>query len=321
MRRPINFLNNLVSGIALGAVGVCLAIWVGIALYKVEWAFDLVLLATKHSPFPLDGISVQLANDAVQDSSQVAVGVVAAVLCIMAIQSMRFARLSMRPINESHDGRVRVEFKAEHPRVGRPLEGSLWLKKDAKPGEMFCVELTCMQCYYTTKDGAADNQYSKAFFAKQEVQAVQGSEGWNVPFRFDVPVTAPPSTQGFKLSRQWTYGWSLGIYPANAQNAHPSGFELTLAPAPDEELRAIEARESPEQKAAIKAIETVSGVLLPHQRLEVRALSPENLAMAQKVAGMPLKILKWMFIAFIVLNLIIFGIGALMYVVAALFSS
>lgn len=315
MRKLIVFIFNLVFGLAFGAVGVCLAIWVGLALYKVELAFDWVLWAAEYSPLPLNITPMQLASEAIQRNSLIAAGVSAAFLCWFAFDSLRSARQSLRSDDESDDGKARIELKTEHPQVGSPLEGRLRLTKDAKLGELFRVELSCKRRHISGDKKLEET----AFCAKQDVQAIQDAHGWNLPFRFDVPVTMPPSAKRDMLAGEG-YHWLLAFSPANEWVSFPSLVALTLAPAPAEELRAIEASESPAQKAVIKAIIRLPGLraLLPHQRAEIRALSPEDLAMAQKVAGIPMKILKWMFIVIVVITIVI---GVMMFAVATLLTA
>jgi hypothetical protein len=92
--------------------------------------------------------------------------------------------------------------------------------------------------------------------------------------------------------------------------ALPSTYALRLDPAPAEELRAIEAKETPQQKEAIDALARAAGLesLMPHQRAGLQALSPADFAAARKVAGLPAKIVKWIVIAFVVVPTVIVGV-------------
>lgn len=315
MRKLIAFMFNLVFGLAFGAVGVCLAIWIWLALNKVELAFNWVLWAADHSPLPLTITPVQLANEAIQRNSLIAAGVSTAFLCWFAFDSLRSARQSLRSNEESNDGKARIELKTEHPRVGSPLEGRLRLTKDAKPGEFFRVDLSCKRRHISGDKKLEET----AFYANHEVRAVQDAHGWSLPFKFDVPVTMPPSAKRDMFAGEG-YHWFMGFSSVNEWISFPSLIALTLAPAMEEDLRVIEASESHAQKMVIEAISRVPGLgtLLPHQRAEIQALSPDDLAMAHKVSGMPAKILKWMFIVIVVIPSII---GALMFAVAALLAS
>jgi hypothetical protein len=147
------------------------------------------------------------------------------------------------------------------------------------------------------------------FFEQQDVRVVVGALGCSVPFRFNVPVTAPASSKDGAFSGPG-FHWQLAYYPAKSWVAFPSNFELELGPASTEELRAVEAGETPQQKEAIDNIAQSLGreSLLPHERAEMRALPPADLAMAVKVSGMPAKIMKWIFIVFFVVPTVIIGL-------------
>lgn len=294
---------QLLIGIALAVPGVLLALWVVVALYKVEVGFDWALWALEHSPFELTGPSVELANEAIQRNSLISGGMLAAVLCSVGFSFLRGARRSLRPPDESHDGKARIVLKAAHPRVGRPLEGSLRLTKDAEQGDVFQVELSCSR-YLRSRD--EKNPVETPFFARLETKAAQGSQGWSVPFRFEVPATAPPTmARGLRgLLAPDLFVWELTLRPLKGWIVSPSEFALELAAAPQEELRAIEATESPAQKEVIDAIERLKTPLLPYQRAMVQALSPEGLAMARKASEMSRqfnsKSIRRLFILFVV---------------------
>jgi hypothetical protein len=321
MRSAVAFFFSAVFGIAFAAAGVVLALWVGMTVYRVELGFDWALWAWENSGLPLTVTPLELANGAIQPSTLIPTGMVAAVLCLVGLSSLRSARDALRPAGESSGGKAKLELKTPEPRVGRPLEGSLRLLHDPQPGQVFRVELSCGRTYQVHDDNRRREE--TGFFAQLDVAAVQNAEGWRLPFRFDVPVTAPASgAGGYPVGED--YCWSLAFYPADAAIAFPSRLPLTFGAAPQEELRAAEARETPEQKAAIEAVSRSLGMargpLLPHEREQLRSLSPADLAMAQKVAGMPVKImqglLKWAFIVLFVLPalimLLIYGAAMLL---------
>jgi hypothetical protein len=235
MRKLVVFLFCLVSGAVLGAAGVCLAMWVALALYKVELAFDWALWAAEHAPFSLSATPMQLANAAIQRDVLFPAGLAAAIVCWLAIGSLRAARRSLRSADESDDGKARIELKAEHSQVGRALEGSLRLARDAKPGDVFRVELSCTRRYRDAVGSLKPREHKEtAFFEARDVQAAQDAQGWKLPFKFDVPATAPPTAAGNTLA-EGGYRWLLVFYPANAWIAVPSEFVLQMAAAAAEE--------------------------------------------------------------------------------------
>lgn len=303
MRKLILTIFNLVSGITLGVAGIAIAAWVVLANYRVTDAFDWALWALESLPFELNVPPVQLANEAMQRNSLIMWGVGAAFLCWMAFGALRGARQAVRPANESHDGAAQIELKADRPRVGRPLEGSLRLLEDAKSGDVYRLELSCRRIR------PGERNVETPFFEQQDVRVVQGALGLSVPFRFNVPVTAPPSSKDGILTGPG-FRWRLAFYRAESVIAFPSEFALELGSAPAEELRAVEATETPQQKVVIDTIAQLlgRGSLLPHERAEVRALPPADLAMAGKISGMPAKIMKWILIVFFVVPTVIIGL-------------
>lgn len=302
MRKLISASFSLVFGILLGAAGLTLAAWVLLAIYRVEEAFDWVLWAAERSPVPLTVPAVQLANEMIQRNSLIGAGAAAAILCWIGINKLRGAPAEI-PVDAGHHASARIELRADHPRVGRPLEGSLRLLDDSIPGNRFRLELTCRRIHWRRDESVTET----GFVEQQDVRVVRGGPGCSVPFRFNIPATAPPSSSTSDASG---YQWQLALYPLETVFALPSTFALRLGPAPAEELRAIEARETPQQKEAIDDFAQAVGreSLLPHQRAGLQALSPADFAAARKRAGMPTKILKWLLIVFFGIPVVITGL-------------
>jgi hypothetical protein len=215
---------------------------------------------------------------------------------------------------ESRNGKTRLVLNTGNPRVGGPLEGRLRFKKDPKPDDRYQLELYCERRYTPVDDTRSRTE--RPFYASLDVQPMQDARGWSLPFRFDVPVTAP-STSADNIPFNDRYYWRLDFHRADAWIAFPGDFPLTLAPADPAALAAVQATESPEQKTAIEDLGSLMGApLLPHQRAQMQALPAEDLAMARKVTAMPGKIMKWVFIGFFVIPMLImalmFGVGMLL---------
>src|SRR5262249_5797729 len=77
---------------------------------------------------------------------------------------------------------ARVTFREPWPRVGGLLEGDLWLDGETRPGEEYRLRIVCQA------------EADEVFAQEQCSQAVPGDRGWRVPFRFDIPSSAPPTT-------------------------------------------------------------------------------------------------------------------------------
>ncbi len=242
-------LFSLVLGIALGAVGIPLALWIALAVYRVEVALDWAVWLIERSPLPLYAPAVQVANDAIRRDSLIAAGLAAAVLCVTAFSLLRSARQALRAADESHDGKGTIELKTRPLRVGRPVEGSIWLAQGPERGQLYRVELSCRR-----GDGSGRGEGSETAYAEElEVAPVRTPVGWSLPFRFVVPPIAPPSGASRHMSGPG-YRWRLAFRRSQGWISLPSVFALDLAPAPPEELRALEKKEASVQKHAIEEI-------------------------------------------------------------------
>ena len=295
MRRLATALLSFVVGIAFAVPGIVLALWVGLAVYRVELAVGYSQWAAERLPslaVPL----LQLADYATHRESLIVAGLGAAFLCLIGFSSLRGARQMLRPADQSSGGEAQIVLKTDFPRVGRPLEGSLRLLEIPEPEQVFRLELSCRRTY-VTGDQRRKQGVETPFCAEQDVQVAQTAEGWSLPFRFEVPVTAPSSDAG-NFEPGEGYIWRLVFEPKDGWISFGGPeFLLTLGPAPAAELRALEAGETPEQKEAIEAM--ARGIwresLLPHERAQLRSLPAEDLAMARKVAALPDKIMSTMF--------------------------
>ena len=310
MRKLVSNVFNLLLAILLAAMGIALAAWIVLANYRVTEAFDWALWALELLPFSLNVPLVQLANEMTQRNSLIWVGVAAAYLCWVGFSNLRGEREDLRGareveilVDEGHSKSARVELRADHPRVGRPLEGALRLIDDSISGNRFRLVLSCSRVHWQDNKSFTET----AFVEQQEVRVVRGGPGCSIPFRFNVPATAPPSSNTANPSG---FQWHLAVHPLDTVFKLNCVFPLRLDPAPAEELRAIEARETPQQKEAIDGYARAAGLesLMPHQRAGLQALSPADFATALKGAGMPAKIVKWILIVFFGVPIVITGL-------------
>jgi hypothetical protein len=189
---------------------------------------------------------------------------------------------------------------AHEPRVGRPLEGAIQLRDAPPPGDEFDLVLT------GGRTGAAP-----AWRAGQKVRARQGVQGMTLPFRFEVPATAPPSGIGTR--------WRLEFAPAGSRAWGRSWIDLKLAPAPAHEQQAARtaaAEASPAPASAgqgqLEHIETLWAALggrmtqAQRERLrtrlaEVPAANAAQLDMLRKLTPQHVKLIKWGVIGFVAL--------------------
>jgi len=222
-----------------GSLGILLALWVAITLHKVERGFDWALWVAVHSPFSPGAPPIEFANRAIQHTSLAWAAIAAAILCWLANRQWQYARRLLRPVNESHDGKAQIVLKTAQPRVGSPLEGSLRLANGANPGDVFRIEIYCRRKYNEPGDlermkDSTRYRVETPFGASLDVKAIQDAHGWSVPFRFEIPATAPPSATGNPPPGDG-YFWRLASFPANAWVAVPSEFVLVLAGALEEQ--------------------------------------------------------------------------------------
>ena len=244
-------LFSLVLGIALGAVGIPLAAWVAMALYRSEVALGWAVWLVERSPLPFYAPAVQVANDAIRRDSLVAAGLAAALLCLTAFSLLHFVRRALRAANESHDGKGMLELKTRPLRVGRPVEGNIWLTHGSARDSLYRVELSCKRDHGSGRSEGSETPYSE----EVEVAPVRVPVGWSLPFRFVVPPIAPPSGASYVSGPG--YSWRLAFRRSKSWLSSPSVFTLYLAPAAPEQLRPLEKREMPQKQPIEEIVRSV----------------------------------------------------------------
>jgi hypothetical protein len=237
MRKLAVAMISLSLAVALGAVAVPLAVWAAMASYRAEWASGWALWALERSPLPLYAAPVRVATDVMQRDFLVVASLAAVLLCLLAFSALRSAQRALRSAEESHDGKATIELKTQALRVGRPVEGSIWLSQRPERGELYRVQLSCTRGHGPGKSDRAET----AYWEELEAVPVSTPAGWSLPFRFVVPPIAPPSGVSSFTSGPG-YHWRLAVERAQGWMSFPSVFALHLAPAPAEELGAIERR-------------------------------------------------------------------------------
>jgi hypothetical protein len=305
----------------LGTPGALLAYWTWTAFHETADAQAWVLWAAERSPVRLTTAPIELARDLTSPGSLIFAGVLAAFLCIAALMNLRHivAPPRRRLLDETHDGRARLELKSAALRVGCPVEGRLWLAREAQAGDVFNVSLRCHRSYRSGDRRRTEEVY----YQDKDAKAVHDARGWSVPFRFDVPASAPSNTsvttpQPLLGARREPYEWDLSIGPAGKMLARRSVIALYLGPASEEEVRALAAQETPEQKEALDAIGRIlgpfEGALLPHQREQLKALSSEDLALARKASALTGKGILLVVVAFFAIFLVLPVVAVVLFV-------
>ncbi|HUP28883.1 MAG TPA: hypothetical protein VM122_01830 [Usitatibacter sp.] len=216
-RAPLTGVVSGLVGVIWAAAGLVAAAWAATAALDAAKGFELATWMLGNSGVELPWSPEYVAGVAIAHLPVVAVG--AALALLMAWSHLRKARIAFRPDNVSQDGKGELRVSAIQPRVGRPFDGSIMLRDVPTPGEEFDVTLTAI--------GPAG---AVAHRAEQKVRARQGAHGVNLPFRFDVPASAPASGGGNR--------WRLEFGPAGRTRFRRSAFDVSLGRPSEIEIRA-----------------------------------------------------------------------------------
>ena len=234
MRGLVAALFSFVIGIALGVPGLCLLIFLCLLMWRPELAPEWSRWVEAHSPLAPDDFPRQLLNELSQGKSPWAAWGAAAILSFVGYSALRGARESLRPADQSSGGEAQVVIKTEYPCVGAVLEGDLKLLETPKPDQVFQVTLLC-RCIDRS---LSKERKSSIFGQSQDVKIAQVADGWHLPFRFEVPADAPPSTVRDDLDEvvaglpRVEYSWFIEFFPTDKWIAVSSKFQITLGAAP-----------------------------------------------------------------------------------------
>ena len=321
-RNPVAGVVSGVFGLAWAALGLVLAAWAAATKLEVARGFDLALWALQRSPVDLPWDPVDAANYAI--NHVVPAVIVAAIALVLAWTNLRTARIALRAQNESHDGRGELQPMTQEPRVGRPFEGVIRLR-EATPGDEYDVSLV-----------AASSGNKPAYRSEQKARARHGAQGVNLPFRFEVPATAPASGVATR--------WHLEFAPTGRRTFGRSRLDVKLAPAPEGEARAaahgiapaasMPGAASPQAQGYVEHIErlygALGGKLSEQQRQHIRAKlsGPQAQTMQgqleafRKLTPQHVKLLKYAVVGFVLLFFVLpFVLSVLGMVLAAIFSA
>lgn len=225
---------SFVIGIALGVPGLCLVVFLCLLMWRPEWAPAWSGWLEAHSPLAADVFPRQALNELSQGSSPWSAWGAAAFLSFAGYTALSGARESLRPADQTSGGDAQVLIKTEHPCVGAVLEGDLKLLATPKPNQEFQVTLLCRH----SERSAMGDDHRSMFVQSQVVKIAKATDGWHLPFRFEVPADAPPSTVRDAFSEAIFGGpnvensWFIEYYATDKWIAVPSKLQITLAAAP-----------------------------------------------------------------------------------------
>jgi hypothetical protein len=186
--------------------------------------------------FPLapDNFPRQLLDGLLEGKSAWGAWGVASLLSMVGYSALRAAREASRPAGQSSGGKAQVVIRTERPCVGAVLEGHLKLLATPAPDQVFQVALRCRfsdRSLGKTRNGSMFEQ-------SVEVKPMRAADGWHLPFRFEVPADAPPSTTHDDLVEPFVgradvdHSWFIEFFPADKWIAVPSRFPVGLEAAP-----------------------------------------------------------------------------------------
>ncbi|MEO5677935.1 MAG: hypothetical protein ABIQ84_10335 [Usitatibacter sp.] len=221
MARALAAFLGFVLGMAFLVVGGGLLAWVAVTELQVARGFDWAMWAAQH----LGADPVSFGNRVINMTGSI--GFAGAIASLIGIVLLNRALLR-KSSGAGADGERSLELVGDYQRVGRPLEGTIVLGSKDAVGERYAVHL---ECRHLGRDGrSVGTDYSDS----AEVQAVGGAGRAWLPFRFEIPLTAPPS-QPKRFSLQDRREWHISCARPKAWFDW-SIFDLQVEPGPEGEV-------------------------------------------------------------------------------------
>ena len=236
MRNPVAFLLSTLIGIAFGVPGLSALVFVGLFAWRPGLALTWAQWVAAHTPITLESFLELRPNGVFLVRSQWGTFGAGALLSLLGYFALHGARESLRPADQSSGGLAQVLIKTQCPCVGAVLEGELKLLTAPKPDQVFRVSLLCRHIH-----SLADDRRERTVVCLSqdiEIKITQVVEGWQLPFRFEVPADAPPSTVfdnlGYLVSGppMDEYSWFIEFFPTDKWIVSPSSFKIVLGAAP-----------------------------------------------------------------------------------------
>jgi len=229
-RDPLSALGGFVLGIAFLAVAIALLGWVVLTKIAVAKGFDVAMWAAQHSPVPLPVDPVDFGNRVINSPSIWFIAAFGVMALMMAFSFLRGARRSARPAGVSDDGEARLELKGAIPRVGETLHGEIVLASNDLVGQPYDIRVECQRL-----NGRRGKAYRTDYSDSVQVLALAGAGGARLPFRFEIPLTAPPSRAWEPFSLRDPREWQLVCAQSKAW-FRGSFFPLQVQPGPEKEV-------------------------------------------------------------------------------------
>ena len=239
-RAPLRAFVGLVLGIAFLAVAIALLGWVVLTKVAVAKGFDVAMWVARHSPVPLPLDPVDFGNRVINSPSIWFIAAFGVGALMWAYSLLRSARRNARPAGVSDDGEARLELKGATPRVGETLRGEIVLASMDPVGQPYVIRVECRRL-----EGRTGRAYQTDYSESVQVVAVAGAGGAKLPFRFEIPLTAPPSRAWEPFSLQDRREWQLVCAKSKAW-FHGWFFPLQVQPGPEKEVAQAIAAMPPE---------------------------------------------------------------------------
>ena len=179
-------------------------------------------------------------------------------------------------------GNATLKLRSEKPRVGASLAGAVVFAKRPAPDMLMRVRLMCLRVEDDSDGVSTRPQWTK----EQEIAVIEGPEGSQVAFRFEVPAEVPATSA--ESTGSVRFRWRLDVYPSKQVISIPQSFDIEMSAAapgafaPAREVPA--APSSPEFQTIEKLLGDMgAGPLSADQKAAFARLTPEQLATVAKV--------------------------------------
>jgi len=307
-RNPLGSIVGLALGIVLFGGGAILAAWAIMGMYEPDTARRWAAVAAPYAPREI----AEAFEHIVSSGLQLGIAAAAAaggILMMMGHSALGAFRVALRPLDMSDDGKARIKLANPPPRPGRPLEGSIVMNSEPSPDQVFKVHLRCAR----QAQSGGERELQCPFDKNLEAKPAPGAHGVYIPFRFDIPASAPASGVGFFANSG--YRWRLDVTPVKRWFASTSTFDLQFEPAANPESRAFAAARPMDAESVIDGIDKLLAKrgrsLRPSDREQLRKLPPRVLALVSAVARNPSNIIIWVVVGYVVLSFVLPIVAAL----------
>ncbi len=225
-RDTIGALGGLVVSLAFFAIAVPVLGWVALATVEPETGVRVATWAARQAP--VMGIEPgDFGNRVVNAPTIWIIGVLGLIALMSGLVCLRDA--CHKGEDDDH-GEPQLELTDDKLRVGWPLQGQIVLASKDEVGQPYNIRVECRRM-----SGRRGKAYRTDYESSVEVVAVAGEGGARVPFRFEIPLTAPPSREWVPFSLRDPCEWQL-VFARPKAWFRGSFFALQVEPGPEEEV-------------------------------------------------------------------------------------